>query len=299
MLDIESIKITTLVENSVADVQYLAEWGLSFHLVLGKRKILFDTGDGRVCVPNAAAAGIDLAAIDAIYLSHGHSDHTGGLLPVLRQIRQARPDRDKVDIYCHPAAIESQFVKHTDTYFYRGVPFHFEELHSLGARFHTSDQPVWIDEDILFSGEIPLRTEFESPSDICFLKEGDTYRASPVLDDQAIFVRTNLGLVVFSGCAHRGIINTLLQARELTGEERIHLVVGGTHLLNTSMHQQERTADMLLELGVKKIGVCHCTGLKPACYLSQRLGAEKFFFNNSGTTIAFNGGDIQVRAFEK
>jgi 7,8-dihydropterin-6-yl-methyl-4-(beta-D-ribofuranosyl)aminobenzene 5'-phosphate synthase len=56
---------------------------------------------------------------------------------------------------------------------------------------------------------------------------------------------------------------------------------------------------MLRELDVQKIGVSHCTGLKPACYLAQRLGMERFFFNNAGTAISFPGGNININAFEK
>jgi 7,8-dihydropterin-6-yl-methyl-4-(beta-D-ribofuranosyl)aminobenzene 5'-phosphate synthase len=300
MIDIEKLQITTLCDNGVADIEYLGEWGLSLHLSLGDGKdILFDTGDGRTCVPNATAAGIDLGNVEFICLSHGHHDHTGGLLPVLEKIRQSRQHKAYMDIYCHPAALEQQYVKHSDSYFYRGIPFNLEELRRLGARFHTSKKPVWLTDDIVLSGEVPLRTDFEAPSDICFLKTAENqYQPSPVLDDQALFVRTNLGLVVLSGCAHRGIINTLLLARELTGEERIHTVVGGTHLLNTRMSQQERTADMLLELKVRKIGVSHCTGLKPACYLAQRLGRDRFFFNNAGAVIAFKEHDIIIKAFE-
>jgi 7,8-dihydropterin-6-yl-methyl-4-(beta-D-ribofuranosyl)aminobenzene 5'-phosphate synthase len=299
MIDIEKIKITTLCDNGVADIEYVAEWGLSLHLGLDDGKdILLDTGAGRACVYNAAVAGIDLADVESICLSHGHSDHTGGLLPVLQKIRQSRPRRESVDIYCHPAALEEQYVKHTDTYFYRGIPYHLEELRRLGALFHTSVQPVWLSEDIVLTGEVPLKTEFECPSGICYLRIGGEYRPSPVLDDGALIVRTSQGLLVLSGCAHRGIINTILHAREITGEEQIHLVVGGTHLLNTPMHQQEQTADALRELKVRKIGVSHCTGLKPAGYLAQSLGSERFFFNNAGTAITFSGRDIGVKAFE-
>jgi len=300
MIDIEKIRITTLCDNGVADIEYLAEWGLSLHLgLVDGMNILFDTGDGRACVPNASAAGIDLSAVGAICLSHGHGDHTGGLLPVLKKIRQARPEQKRVDIFGHPAALEDQYVKHSDTYFYRGMPYHLEELRRLGAHFHTSAEPVWLTDDIVLSGEVPLQTDFESPSDICYLKTDGEYHPSPVQDDQSLFVRTSQGLLVLSGCAHRGIINTLLHARNITGMERIHMVVGGTHLLNTQLRQQERTADMLQELKVQKTGVSHCTGLKPACYLAQRLGSEKFFFNNAGTVITFSENKVIVDSFEK
>jgi 7,8-dihydropterin-6-yl-methyl-4-(beta-D-ribofuranosyl)aminobenzene 5'-phosphate synthase len=300
MIDIHKIRISTLCDNGASHTAFIAEWGLSLHLCYeNETDVLLDTGKGMSCVPNATALGIDLGRVATICLSHGHGDHTGGLLPVLKTIVQTNPNRKDVGVYCHPAALEEQYVSHGDGYFYCGIPYHLEELRRYGANFRTSSKPVWINDDMVLSGEIPLQTDFEAPSERCYLKIDGKFRPSPVQDDQALFVRTSQGLLVLSGCAHRGIINTLLHAREITGQEEIHMVVGGTHLLNTSMHQQERTADMLLDLGVHKVGVSHCTGHKPACYLAQRLGLERFFFNNAGTVITFSGPDVAVKAFEK
>ena len=220
-------------------------------------------------------------------------------LPVLKNIQQMHPLREGVDIYCHPAALEDQYVRRGDSFFYRGIPYHPEELRRYGARFKTSAKPVWLNDDMVLSGEIPLQTDFEAPSESCCLKIDGGYEPSPILDDQALFVRTSRGLLVLSGCAHRGIINTLLHAREITGQEEIHMVVGGTHLLNTTRRQQENTARMLQELKVHHVGVSHCTGHKPASYLAQRLGPERFFFNNAGTIITFSDQDVVVKAFEK
>jgi 7,8-dihydropterin-6-yl-methyl-4-(beta-D-ribofuranosyl)aminobenzene 5'-phosphate synthase len=81
--------------------------------------------------------------------------------------------------------------------------------------------------------------------------------------------------------------------------EEVFMVIGGTHLLNTSREQQEKTLEALRTYGVERIGVSHCTGMKPAGYLSEQLGPEKFFFNNAGTGITFPDGKMKVNAFEK
>lgn len=299
MLNIEKVKITTLSENSVADIDYIAEWGLSIHISIeGHQPILFDTGYRHACIYNARVAGIRLSEIDKIVLSHGHADHTGGLRSVLEVIKYENPNRKHIDIICHPAAIESQHVKHTDHYFYRGCPYYIDELTRLGARFKISSEPTWITEDILSSGEVPMKTDFESVAPICYLKKGNQYVNSTVEDDQALFILTNKGLIIILGCAHRGIINTVLYAREITKIEDVYMVIGGSHLLNTSQKQQEKTLEAIQNLGIKKVGVSHCTGMRPASFLAEKLGSKTFFFNNAGTAITFSGEKVNVDAFE-
>jgi len=300
MLNIEKIKITTLAENSVADIDYIAEWGLSVHISIEDRQpILFDTGYRHACTHNARVAGIRLSEIEKIILSHGHADHTGGLQSVLEAIKRENPNREHVDIICHPASIEPQYVKHTDQYFYRGCPFHIDELKRLGARFNTSSGPTWVNEDILTSGEVPMQTDFESVAPICYLKKNNEYINSTVEDDQALFILTNKGLIIILGCAHRGMINTVLHARQITKIDDVYMVIGGSHLLNTSHQQQEKTMEAILDLGIKKVGLSHCTGMQPACFLANKLGPQTFFFNNAGTGITFPEGKIHIGAFEK
>ena len=300
MLEIEKLRITTLSENSVADIDYIAEWGFSVHIsIKGGPTLLFDTGNGHACTFNADVAGIRLSDIDMIVLSHGHTDHTGGLRAVLQKIRKEQPERDHVDILCHPAAIASQHVKHTDRFFYRGCPHNFEELERLGARFRTASEPIWISRDIATSGVIPMITEFESVSPICFLKKAEAYAESPVEDDQALYLVTDRGLVIILGCAHRGMINTIIHAKKITKTDAVYMVIGGTHLLNTPMVQQEATLTAIEKLGVQKIGVSHCTGMRPAGFFYEKLGPKRFFFNNAGTGIAFTKDGITVDAFEK
>ena len=101
---------------------------------------------------------------------------------------------------------------------------------------------------------------------------------------QALIVNTESGLVVILGCAHRGIINTLYHARHLTGKEMIYMVVGGSHLINTSEERLWQTIAALRELDVKRLGLCHCTDLPAASVLAQEF-VESFFFNKAGTVV--------------
>lgn len=117
-----------------------------------------------------------------------------------------------------------------------------------------------------------------------FVKEADAWEPDMLPDDLALIINTKPGLVVVLGCAHRGIINTLYHAQQLTGIKKINTVVGGSHLISASEEQVWQTIATLKELGVQRLGLCHCTGLPATALLAQEFG-DKFFFNNAGTVL--------------
>lgn len=274
------MRITTLSENTVSENSCLAvmlggglgEWGLSVLVEADDQKILLDTGASISAVHNADLMGIDLSEVDKIVLSHGHSDHTGGLKDVLRKMRKA------IEIIAHPDVWASKYAGPT----YVGIPFQRDELESLGASFNLTREPVWITENIVTSGEIPMTNEYEKIDTILYVKEENEFRPDPLWDDQAIFIKTEKGLVVILGCAHRGIINTVNHAKKLTGVEEIYMVVGGTHLMGSSEDRLDFTVAELNKSGIQKLGVSHCTGMAITVKLAQAFG-DRFFFNNAGT----------------
>ena len=271
------LRITTLSENTAARPGVLAEWGLSILVETNGLNILMDTG-ASISVPhNADALGIDLAEVDKLVLSHGHYDHTGGLRGVL-------PKTGKVDIIAHPDVWAAKYASLAEQERYIGIPFSRQELEGLGAAFILSPEPVWISEDIVTTGEIPMITEYEEIDHNLYVKVDGELVPDPLLDDRALIIKTDLGLVVILGCSHRGIINTLHHAREVTGVEAFHTVVGGTHLISASEERVLLTAAALKEFGVEHVGVSHCTGLTSAALLAQELG-DVFFYNNTGTRI--------------
>jgi len=274
------LRITTLSENTAGLGNFLGEWGLSILVETEGLHLLLDAGQGISAVYNADILGIDLSQTDKIILSHGHYDHTGGLRQVLRKIKRA------TEIIAHPDIWAAKYARRKgQTEKYIGIPYQRQELESLGANFNLSTKPTKISANITTTGEIPMVTEFEEIEPNLLVKESAGFQPDKLLDDQALIINTEVGLVVILGCAHRGIINTLYYAQQLTGAKKIHTVLGGCHLIDASEERVRLTIAALKELDIQILGVSHCTGLPAACLMAQEFG-DKFFFNNAGTTIS-------------
>ncbi|TES85599.1 MBL fold metallo-hydrolase, partial [Candidatus Aerophobetes bacterium] len=245
---------------------------------VNETRILMDTGLSFSAVHNAQLMGIDLSTIDCIVLSHGHADHTGGLREVLKI-------KGEVEVIAHPdiwAAKHAQRNKKGTRY--SGIPFLREELESRGARFKLVREPVHITEHVITTGEIPMLSGYEEIENNLFVKEAGALHPDPLADDLALIIDTDFGLVVILGCAHRGIINTLHHAQNLTGKELVYAVIGGTHLFRASEERLEKTIADLREIGIQRLGVSHCTGFHASARLAQEF-EDIFFLNNAGTRI--------------
>jgi len=270
------IKIITLCENTASKPGFMAEWGLSILVQADDVNVLFDTCGSFAAVRNADKIGVDLRAVDKIVLSHGHADHTGGLSEVLRRTGPK-------EIIAHPAIWELKYIKrpYEKKKAFIGIPFVRDELELFGASFTLNKEPVHISDNIMTTGEIPQTTDFESIEPIFYDKENGLFKHDSIPDDLALIVKTRKGLVIILGCAHRGIISTIRHSQEISGEERVRLIVGGTHLAPKTNDQIDKIIVELKRIGVQKIGVSHCTGFHASTRLSKEMGSQ-FFLNNAG-----------------
>jgi 7,8-dihydropterin-6-yl-methyl-4-(beta-D-ribofuranosyl)aminobenzene 5'-phosphate synthase len=275
-------RITILCENTAVPAKgILGEHGFSALIETAAGRYLFDTGQGNTLLHNAAALGIDLTRLDKIILSHGHFDHTGGLVQVLGLCKP-------IDVHCHPDIFAKRFALvrsgRKQTLKPAHGPASAAQLKRLGARLVFNTAFTRIDRRLYLTGEVPRTSAFEKPDSRLVIKKAENIVPDPLKDDQSAILKTGKGLVVIFGCAHSGMINTLQHIRRQLPDDKLHMIIGGTHLGFLSDAQVAESIDRLKSFSIARIGVSHCTGSRAALALMSAF-REKFFFANAGTGI--------------
>ncbi len=274
------VRITILCENSVGNpFGVIGEHGFACYVETEKSSYLFDTGQGMGIIPNSLALKKDLKKAEAIMISHGHYDHTGGLPQVLAL-------KGGADVYGHPDMFTERIFEFSGITRDIGIPFRKGYLESLGARFHLGTEMVQVGRRVWLTGEIPRKTDFEKgdANMTACLPDGSTIKPDPIKDDLSMVVESEKGLILVLGCAHAGLVNILNYVIDKMGKDRIYAIIGGTHLGFSSDEQFEKTIEAIDKYKIEKMGVSHCTGLMKASLLHARLG-EKFFFGSVGSVL--------------
>jgi len=272
---VDGIRLTVLVEDLKNPIrpELTAKHGLSFFIELKAGRhttnLLMDTGPSAdIVLQNAQKLDVDLRKVDSIVLSHGHYDHTGGLLGILKHIGR------KVLVMAHPGALEPKFVARKKRFKKAGIPFQVSELGKSNSILTLKRGPASIAPGVWVSGEIERVSPLEEVKGFKTMRRGklvDDYMP----DDQALFVKVKgKGLVVVTGCAHAGLINTIKQAQKVTGSSGVYAVVGGFHLAGASAGRISATIEDLQKAGVKVVMPCHCTGKKAITKFSKVFGKK-------------------------
>jgi 7,8-dihydropterin-6-yl-methyl-4-(beta-D-ribofuranosyl)aminobenzene 5'-phosphate synthase len=199
-----------------------------------------------------------------VALSHGHYDHTGGLLPLMRMCGGK-------EIFAHPGLFARRYrVKESGESIPIGIPYDEAFLSGMGGHFNFAERFREIAPGVCLTGEVPRQTLFEK-GDTGLCCDDSGCMADPLVDDQTLVIRTGKGLVLVLGCCHAGLINTIEHARRETGVTEVYAVIGGTHLGFCGPEQLEETIRALQSYNIKKICAGHCTGFAASARLMREF----------------------------
>jgi 7,8-dihydropterin-6-yl-methyl-4-(beta-D-ribofuranosyl)aminobenzene 5'-phosphate synthase len=261
-----------------------AEHGFSMFIRVtykGKtHSILFDTGSSQEAViENSKRMGIDLGEVECIVLSHGHYDHFGGLISAIKAIGKtdllviAHKDMCKTRGSILPNGTIRRF---------RDFP---TEAQISPARFVFTKKPHMIaDNTICITGEVPRKTGYEKGYLRHQMLVNGSWQPDPlIIDDRAIVISSKgKGLIIISGCAHAGIINTINYAQQITSTKQVHTILGGFHLAGKGMEEQTKfTLKELVQINPTLIVPSHCTGWRAMTEIAMALPSA-FVWNNVG-----------------
>ena len=278
-----SLKITTLIENMPDKKEQLAfEHGFSVWIELDNRKILFDTGQTGAFARNAELLGTDLAEADAVVLSHGHYDHTGGVPALLTKLKKNTP------VYIGKEFFTPKYKRLEDgSYKYNGNPFAGELLwkDAMAAPYYIEENVTKISEKLYLFKNFTRTNTFERVNPKFFVKTEQGYEQDLFPDEIALGIVTEQGIVLIAGCSHAGIVNILASVKNLVNLP-VAAVIGGTHLVEADEERLAKTAEALKSFGVKTIAVSHCTGEEGMAFLEKEFPAG-FVLNTTGNVMEF------------
>ncbi|KQC09233.1 MAG: hypothetical protein APR62_02935 [Smithella sp. SDB] len=249
--------------------------------------LLFDFGfSENSAAQNAATLGVDMTEVEAAALSHGHSDHTGGMEKLTAMI-----GKKNIPFLVHPSAFKSprylKFGEELKIYFPK---FTRERIKQAGLALVEATKPCsMLDDTILFLGEVPRTTDFETGWPLPHCQQDGKEVWDAIEDDTSIVMHLkDKGLVILSGCAHAGIINTVHYAMKVTGIEKVHAIMGGFHLSGPFFEPIiDRATQEFKKINPAYIIPTHCTGRKAIIEMEKQM-PEQFILNMAGTKLTFS-----------
>lgn len=272
-------RIIILSNNTPGRQGFGSEHGLSM-LILPDQDTywLWDVGQSSLFLESAEILGIDLGKLKGVALSHGHYDHTDGLLTLFNEVGFNGP------IYAHPDFEMNRF-KIREGSAPKAIGLNKNALPWPLPRFFAVSDSLELDNGLVMISEIPRRHGLHQSTDGFYL-DAEKRRPDGVKDDACLVLLSAAGPVLILGCCHSGLANTLYQVRDLLGVKRIFSIIGGLHFLNAPESGLCETVHVLREFSVQRIYPCHCTGEKSINFLKEKLPA-KVFDAGTGTVIEF------------
>ena len=273
------MKVTALVENTTVNKDLRPKHGLSLYIETQHHKILFDLGPNALFLKNARKLGINISEVDTVVISHGHSDHGGGLRTFMKENAKAK-------IYVHKDAFKRTYTKAYGLM----LPIGLDSSLEKDPRISLTDGQIKLDDELtLFSGT--SSKDFWADSNNClYIKDEEGRHPDDFRHEQYLIIKENGKHMLISGCAHRGIVNITEEAEKITGA-KMDWCISGFHLYDPVKKNCEKEdtvkqiADRCLDKGTQFI-TCHCTGARGYGILKEKMG-ERLDYIGTGRTMEF------------
>ena len=294
----EKITITIIIDNYYESTRQsykiakryagnlYAMHGLAYHIetvVDGRsHSFLFDFGpDFQGVGRNMDLLNIDFQKLEALGLSHGHRDHWGGLVEFLKSRKETIPKG--IPLYVGEETFVERFSKRPDGII-KAPQLKKEDIDSLGfVRIFEIKDPTPIVSGAYLTGRIERVTEYEKGLLTALIKKGDNFEQDNFIGEQAVVLNVKgKGLVVISGCAHRGIVNTVKHAQKMAGIEKVHAIIGGFHLTGAKPEVIQKTISDIKAIRPDYIVPTHCTGFEAIAAFAREM-PDQFILNTAGT----------------
>jgi 7,8-dihydropterin-6-yl-methyl-4-(beta-D-ribofuranosyl)aminobenzene 5'-phosphate synthase len=268
---VRSLRI--LILSTMLAEEGIGEWGFAALVEADGRRILFDTGARpETVLQNARELRVDLSDITDVVLSHNHSDHVGGLLPLRRELsRKSRSALSRAHVapgifWSRPAPDASE----SNAMLALKAAYEAE-----GGRFVEHSEPFSLSPGVWLTGPVPRIHPERNWSVSGQMKSPSGLIEDNLPEDQSLVFDTERGLVLLSGCGHAGIINTIEQARSKIRNAPLHAAIGGFHLFAADDPSLEWTAARLREFGLGHFIGAHCTGIEAVFRIRERAGLDR------------------------
>jgi len=271
------MKIQNLIEDTSAENECLYEHGLSFYIETPNHKLLVDAGASEKFLINAEKLNIDLTQVDALILSHGHYDHSGGILPFSKINPNAK-------IYIHEKAAGDYYSEKPDRTYYAGIDKEIEKLPQT-MKIVADTQ---IDEELfLFTNVTGRRHWPQGNRKLKVLKDGELVQ-DMFEHEQYLVICCEGKEILMSGCAHNGILNILDRYKEVRNREP-DAVISGFHMMKSLSYTEEeiqtiRKTACELKTYRTKFYTGHCTGETAFRIMKEILG-EQIAYVRSGERV--------------
>lgn len=274
------MRVTCVVDDAVQrSSPYWGEHGIAFLVETEDGRVLFDTGQsGTVLLHNLDLLDVDPKSLDALVISHGHYDHTGGLPELLPLLKPGTP------LYASPELFRARYSVREGVVEDIGMSLTEEELAahvSLRLQPHAQEiiPGVWT------TGEIEERPEKEGRSSRHRMREGDDLVQDRYLDDMGLALLYDDHLMLLCGCCHAGLLNTLSHVERMF-DRSASVIAGGLHLTGASPEELLHVCDLLgRRPTLGEVYPNHCTGEAAFVALTNRLGASTVHACPAGTIL--------------